>query len=135
MHVSRMCSCDSMVSVHLRHLVFPSGVVIHVQHSCSRFEDGGCCHSRPCILAVPLPSSSCVLAAIVSSFSSACCFYMSEVSFQLLWVDIFVFGVVQGFVNVPSFWLWFLSILLLCLFPIFWLLYSLGVYVVFFHVE
>ena len=24
---------------------------------------------------------------------------MSEVSFQLLWVDIFVFGIVQGFVN------------------------------------
>ena len=43
-HVSRTCSCDSTVSVHLLHLhgilVFPPEVVFNVQHSCSRFEDG-----------------------------------------------------------------------------------------------
>ena len=33
-------------------------------------------------------------------FSSSCFLYaMSEVSYQLLWVDIFVFGIMQCFVN------------------------------------
>ena len=43
-HVSRTCSCDSTVCAFTAFsiLVFPPEVVLHVQHSCSRFEDGGC---------------------------------------------------------------------------------------------
>ena len=107
-HVSRTCSCDSKVSVHLRHLVslyFPPEVVLHVQHSCSRFEDGGCFHSLQFFHVQFFWSFPCLPVCIFSQklylrFSSACFLHvMSEVSFQLLWVDIIVFGIVQGFVN------------------------------------
>ena len=71
-------------------LVFPPEVVLHVQHSCSRFEDGGCFHSLqffhvfwsfPCL-------PGCIFSQkLYLRFSSACFFYVvSEVSFQLLWV-------------------------------------------------
>ena len=82
--------------------IFPE-VVLDVQHSCSRFEDGGCFRSLQFFHV--FWSFPCFPVFIFSQklylrFSSACFLYvMSEVSFQLLWVDIFVVGILQGFVN------------------------------------
>ena len=79
-------------------LVFPLEVVLYVQYSCSHFEDGGCFRSLQ--LFHVFWSFPCLPVCIFSQklylrFSSACFLYvMSEVSFQLLWVDIFVFGIV-----------------------------------------
>ena len=103
-HVSRTCSCDSTVSVHLRHLVslyFPLKLFLT---------------SSILVLALKMVDASVLLNSFMYfgrspvfqfvfsrrkfylRFSSACFLYvMSKVSFQLLWVDIFVFGIVQRF--------------------------------------
>ena len=99
-HVSRTCSCDSMVSVHLRHLVslyfplklfFTSSILVlalKMVDASILFNSFMYFGRSPCL---PV----CVFSQkLYLRFSFACFFYVvSEVSFQFLWVDIFVFGI------------------------------------------
>ena len=105
-HVSRTCSCDSTVSVHLRHLVslyFPLKLFLtsSILVLALKMVDASVLFNSFMYFGRSLVFEVCIFSQkLYLRFSSACFLYvMSEVSFQLLWVDIFVFGIVQRFVN------------------------------------
>ena len=106
-HVSRTCPCDSAVSVHLRHLVslyfplklfFTSSILVLAMKivDASILFNSFMYFGRSPVFQFVFSRRNCIFVFPPPVFL----YVMSEVSFQLLWVDIFVFSIVQGLINV-----------------------------------